>query len=280
MIGLIGGVLLGFVMAFILGRVKGRGYEVAMALFGMPVFTYAISIGLGEGWPKNTYLWAGTCLSPLKWAGIEVFLSFFVALLYFYLRARGSLSIDEYVQVSYLAPGTFAGAVVLSSTLLPALIVPGILAYALIVWPKEGSSIKFLKVERVDLLEGFEVYTDEKSMMVFRDGRKLFIGGATLKRFPRSRELAECTLMLPALCVAKKLAILAIGFLPAVALLFVPRGTLTIAAYGVVVLVTAQLLAKVTVKTTNKTLSKECREVVGEYSDFLRKKGKSEDAAG
>ncbi len=126
-------------------------------------------------------------------------MSFLVAVVYSYFRARESLSIDEYVQVSYLAlGGIFAGgAVVLSSTLLPALIVPGILAYALLVWPREGGSIKFLKVERVDFLEGAEVYTDEKSMMAFKNGRTLFIGGAVLKEFPRSRELAECTLKAP-----------------------------------------------------------------------------------
>ncbi|MBP1910871.1 hypothetical protein J2747_000130 [Thermococcus stetteri] len=201
-----------------------------------------------------------------------MFLSFLVAIVYSYFRARESLSIDEYVQVSYLALGTFAGAVVLSSTLLYALIVPGILVYTLFAWPREGSSIKFLRVERTDFLEGAEVYTDEKSMMVFRDGRMLFIGGAVLKEFPRSRELAECTLMAPTPSSAIKFAILIVGFLPATLLFLVPRGALAIALYGIVVLMTFLLLGKVAVSRANKRLPGECREVIKEYSDFIRKK--------
>lgn len=266
MIGLVVGTLLGILLALIAGRLRGRGSEIFMSLLGIPVFTYAFSVPFAETWPRNTYICAGTCLTPTQWAGVWVFLSFLVAVVYSYFRARESLSIDEYVQVSYLALGIFAGAVVLSSTLLPALIVPGILAYALLVWPREESSIKFLKVERTDFLEGAEVYTDENSMMAFKNGRTLFIGGAVLKEFPRSRELAECTLKAPNPSPGMKLAILIVGFLPATLLFLVPRGVLAIAAYGIVVLMTFLLLGKVAVSRTNKRLPEECREVLKEYS--------------
>jgi hypothetical protein len=272
MIGLVVGTLLGILLALIAGRLRERGYEIFAALFGIPLFTYAFSVPFRESWPNTTYICAGTCLTPLQWAGMEVFLSSLVVVAYAYLRARRSLSIDEYIQVSYLALGTFAGAVVLSSTLLPALMVPGILAYALFAWPREGSSIKFLKVERLDFLEGAEVYTDEKSMMTFKDGRMLFIGGAVLKEFSRSEELAECTLKAPNPSSGMKLAILIVGFLPATLLFLVPIGIGAIAVYGIVVVITALLLGKVAVSRANKRLSEECREVMKEYSDFIRKK--------
>ncbi|AMQ19183.1 hypothetical protein [Thermococcus peptonophilus] len=269
------GTSLGILLAFIVGRLRGRGSEVITALFGIPVFTYAFSVPFRESWPDNTYICAGTCLSLLQWAGMEVFLSSLVAVAYSYLKARKSLSIDEYIKVSYLALGIFAGAVTLSSTLLPALIVPGILAYTLFTWPRKGSSIKFLKVERAGFLEGVEVYTDEKSIMAFKDGRMLFIGGAVLKEFPRSREFAECILKAPNPSSAMKLAILIVGFLPATLLFIVPRGVLAIAVYGIVILMTTMLLGKVAVSGANKRLPEECREVLKEYSDFIReKKGK------
>ncbi|WP_367884419.1 hypothetical protein [Thermococcus sp. JCM 11816] len=71
MIGLVVGTLLGILLALIAGRLRGGrgGSEIFMSLLGIPVFTYAFSVPFAETWPRNTYICAGTCLTPTQWAG-------------------------------------------------------------------------------------------------------------------------------------------------------------------------------------------------------------------
>lgn len=164
------------------------------------------------------------------------------------------------------------GVVVFLLILFFVLIVLGILVYVFFVWLREESFIKFFKVERMDFFEGVEVYIDENSMMVFKNGRMFFIGGVVFKEFFCFREFVECILKVLNLSLGMKFVILIVGFFLVMFFFFVLRGVFVIVVYGIVVLMIFLLFGKVVVSRMNKRFFEECCEVLKEYLDFIRKK--------
>ena len=274
MIGLALGLIIGLGGALLLGKLKGRNYELFMAIFGVPVFTYAISVASAQDWFKNTYLCLWTCMHPLQWAGIEVLVSYLIGFTYFYIRSRKALSIDDYIQLAYLSIGVSACSVTLSATLLHPLLLPGLALYIYLLWPREGIPLRFLCVEKVGTLGGAECYTDGGGKMAFKSGNLLFVGGLTVKEFPAWKELAECLLRIPDRGKSEVMLLLAVGFLPSLVLFTIPEGIPAVLAYGGIVIATQVLLGWFSTWRTRKNLP-DCSSVLVKYSEFLRKnKGK------
>ncbi len=107
--------------------------------------------------------------------------------------------------------------------------------------------------------------------MAFKSGNLLFVGGLVVKEFSAWKELAECLLKIPDRGRQEAMLLLAIGFLPSLALFTIPEGIPAVLAYGGIVIVTQVLLGWFSTWRTRKNLL-ECSSVLMEYSEFLRKK--------
>jgi|GEM_PF-5619170 len=109
-----------------LGKLKDRTHEITLALY-TPVFTYLIADGFYGGQRILEEQLGGRMI------GLQTFLALLATIAYAQFRGRKSLTIDEYLSTSTLFWVMLGTGIALSSSALPALVLPGLMLYAIIV---------------------------------------------------------------------------------------------------------------------------------------------------
>ncbi|NJE31473.1 hypothetical protein E3E38_10505 [Thermococcus sp. 18S1] len=281
MIALALGLVVGVGTALLLGKLKGRVHELTMALY-TPVFTYLIADGFYGGWRGNVFI--STPLgdfTPEELIGIQTFLALLATITYVQFRGRKSLTIDEFPSTSALFWVMLGTGIALSSSALPALVLPGLMLYAIIVLLSERDPFGWLKAESCSGELGelakslrFECLTDRESLSVYRIKRHFILGGKVLSDFPRWRELVKCLAELPE--AGKKLRAFgyALNLLPVPVGITMGEGLLTALVLTILVLPLYFGGPIISVKRTKTNIPEGCKGVMEEYAEFFRKNKK------
>ncbi|WP_297516476.1 hypothetical protein [Thermococcus sp.] len=132
MIALALGLIVGLGLAFLLGKVKGRSYELTMALY-TPLFVYIIADGLSMQGRGNIFV--STPLGdfqPGELAGVQTFLALILAIIYTGFRGKRALTVDEFPSVSLLTWILIAFGIGLTASESQVLLILGLALYILL----------------------------------------------------------------------------------------------------------------------------------------------------
>lgn len=280
MIALVMGVVIGLGLALLLGRLKDRKSEAAVALL-MPLLTYQIAEGFHGGWSGNVFI--STPFGdypPEELVGLETFLSLLVALVYVHLRARKAFEIDEFISFSMFSWAMIGLGIGLSASAWPLMALLGAVLYGLLLWSSKRNPFAGLKAipcteefEELVRKHGFKCLTDENSLGVYRVEGHLLIGGG-LKNFPRWQEVVECVAKNPKCGNPLKVGIAFLYFLPIPVGIALGDGVVTALVLLLLAVLAYLLAAFLSVKAFQRALPKDCGEVMSEYKEFFRRNKK------
>ena len=274
MIALALGLIVGVGTALMLGKLKDRAHEITLALY-TPVFTYLIADGFYGGQRILEEQLGGRMI------GLQTFLALLATIAYAQFRGRKSLTIDEYLSTSALFWVMLGTGIALSSSALPALVLPGLMLYAIIVLLSERDPLGWLKAgpcsgEPGELAKslGFECLADRESLSVYRIKRHLVLGGRVLSDFPRWRELVKCLAELPEAGKTLRAFGYALNLLPIPVGIAMGEGMFTALVLTGLVLPLYFVGPIIAVKRTRANIQEGCRGGYGRIQEFFRKNRK------
>ncbi|WP_456396448.1 hypothetical protein [Thermococcus sp.] len=187
MIALLLSALIGTGMAFIAGKVKGKGAEIVGFATAVPFFTYAI------GAPLWNIAGDVVGFNLRGFAGFEVFASLILAIALIEVRAREALSIDEYIQVVPLSSFVLSAGAGLVGTLSRMWYLLSVIILLLLMFFSEKNPERWMRCQP---FEGFGVpcITDDESRSAYVIANRVFVGGFTLQNFSSVEKLIACLL--------------------------------------------------------------------------------------
>ncbi|WP_461866149.1 hypothetical protein [Thermococcus sp.] len=273
MIALLLSALIGTGIAFIAGKVKGKGAEIVGIATAIPFFTYALSAPL---WDIAADV---VGVSLREWAGFEVFASLILAITLIEMRAGKSLSIDEYIQAVPLSSFVLSAEVGLVGTLSRLWYLLSVIILLLLALHSEKNPERWIRCRSFEGL----CFTDDESRSAYVLANRVFVGGFTLQNFSSVEKLIRCLLK-----TAEKTreAVRGMGYAfllaPALIIPLLSRDFLSALILALVVTFPVYYLwALSLVVLSRKRAPAECREVLDEYAAFMRKtKRKGEIIAG
>ncbi|GAB6101323.1 hypothetical protein JCM16138_05460 [Thermococcus atlanticus] len=266
MIALLLSALIGTGMAFIAGKVKGKGAEIVGFATAVPFFTYAI------GAPLWNIAGDVVGFNLRGFAGFEVFASLILAIALIEVRAREALSIDEYIQVAPLSSFVLSAGAGLVGTLSRMWYLLSVIILLLLMFFPEKNPERWMRCQP---FEGFGVpcITDDESRSAYVIANRVFVGGFTLQNFSSVEKLIAC--LLRAAEKTKRAArVLGYTCLLAPALIVPLLSWDFLSALILALAVTFlcyYLWALSMVVLSRRRVPAECREVLEEYAGFMRK---------
>ncbi|CAD5244553.1 hypothetical protein [Thermococcus camini] len=282
MIALALGLIVCLGTALVLGKLKGRSYELTMAL-NVPLLTYLIADGLYGDWKGIGNVFFSTPLgdfTPSEMIGIQTFLAVLIIVAHLGLRGRNSLTVDEFSSIPPMFWVDFGTGIALASSALPVLALPGLVLYLALALLSEKNPLGWLSAEpchgelgefAVEL--GLKCLTDEESLSIYRLKGHIIVGGKARRDFPRWREVVKCLSELPETGRFRLLPYL-VGLIPLPVGIILGEGFVTalILVPLMLLLYLGTLIA--TVRRTRSLLPESCWEVMDEYVEFVRRNQK------
>ncbi len=288
MIALALGLIVGLGLAFLLGKVKGRSYELTMALY-TPLFVYIIANGLSMQGRGNIFV--STPLGdfqPGELAGVQTFLALILTIIYTGFRGKRALTVDEFPSVSLLTWILIAFGIGLTASESQVLLILGLALYILLGALSRRNPLGWLRAtpcqgELADIAgsHGLSCLTDEDGLTIYRVENTLVVGGRLPREFSRWKDVVECMTGLRTGRTLRVIFYLVPLALPFIGVLMGP-GVLTALVLAVLAVPLYFGLLIISVRETRSAMERECEEAVEEYAKFVRerKRGKREFVIG
>ncbi|MCD6523997.1 MAG: hypothetical protein J7K48_03235, partial [Thermococcus sp.] len=282
MIALALGLIVGFGLAFLLGKVKGRKSEMATTL-AVPLMVYEVAEGVYGGWSGNVFI--ATPLgdfTPRELVGLETFLALLVVLVCVHLRARGTFEIDEFIGFSTFFWAMVGFGIGLSASGWSLLAIPGLILWGILMWASRRNPLVGLRatpctdgLSELVSESGLKCLTDEESLGVYRINGYLLVGGK-IGNFPRWREIVRCIAMAPEQRTVQRVIIGLIYLLPVPAGIILGDGIVTALTLLILAVLNYLTVAFLSVRSFQRALPEDCKGVMNEYKKFFKESKKRE----
>ncbi|AFK23229.1 hypothetical protein [Pyrococcus sp. ST04] len=281
MIPLVLGLIVGFGMGILLGKLSNKKKEISMIML-TPLVVYIISLGFYGGWNSNVFL--STPFGDFKGdelVGVNTFLAVILVVLYLHIRSKNTFSVDEFPSFSNFRYPLIAGQLGLAITGWKILAIPSIVIYLGVTWLWERDLFMILNAKPCSddvksFVEkfGYRCLMDSESIGVYKFKDYILVGGRLLKACSRWRDIVRCISDIPTPGKGVNVLLNLLYLLPLFVGFLLSAGDVSALIIITLVLGVYLLSLGILVRISRRKIGNDCRDILGEYRKFLKESKK------